>query len=185
MSLFTILNTINSDENLPVLDSADVRYLGEFENNAYGHWLFDDGSASLESRVGSKVLTAQAADPTYDTNFLSITGLPNALNTDLLDSASTQITLCTVVRFPVITALTVFSGNLGVSPATGFSPFIGPGGKVYVTSRGTTLGNTQLFVDPVSANTWYFLGFSLELISLLTSQYLLAIADTQALSEIT
>lgn len=112
------------------------------ENDAYGHWIFGENSSSLTDKVNAKSLILQntaSVLPSYTNSSVTIsTALGNALQTDLIDSAAQNFTLCAVVKCNT-TALSVLLGNLVPSSdasSSGFGAFASSG-KCYLTAKPT------------------------------------------------
>lgn len=127
-----------SQRNLPVISRvAPIIPELAYEASAYGHWVFDNSGNSLNSKVGSKVLTLQAGatvPPVYGANYVELACKNgNALMTDLLDNVA-QFTMMGVIQ-PRNTALDISMGtmNTGAS-ATGAGIFTSAG-VPYLTIR--------------------------------------------------
>jgi len=173
MSLFTILNTINTNAALPSISPSDVSSLSELEYEAYGHWMFDQGDSSgLTSKINSKALSLQDAAPTYNEYFLTIaSAVGDALLTDIADSADAVDTVSCVFRVPGLSQANPLVGTLSTSAS-------GDGGGVYVSTatgiiianyRGTSIdGGVDEGLSPdntIVADKWYFMAVSRDFAS--------------------
>ncbi|HCV3128084.1 TPA: hypothetical protein OV565_002141 [Acinetobacter baumannii] len=141
--LFFKTKDFSSAHSLPQLkDVSDL--IPQYENNAYGHWLFGGGPSSLVDVVNGRILTLQdgaTVQPIYADKTVTLsTAIGNALLTDLVDSSAQSLTLCAVVKCTT-TALAILLGNLVPSSST--------------TSSGlaafASAGNGYLTVKPVAA----------------------------------
>lgn len=111
MSLFTRINVVSGDVSMPVIASADIDYLIPLEADAYDHWSFDRGVASLAGSVNGRVLTPGATAPTFGANYVSLATIPaGALKTSKNDGADQ--TLCVVYRRPAVSSLRYLAGTM-------------------------------------------------------------------------
>lgn len=159
MNLFTRLPIVVNDPTLPVIPFADVQPLGDYEDEAYGHWIFGgDAGASLASRVGNKTLTQQGAS-TYSGNYLSMSNAAgNALVTDIADTANPTDTWCMVIRNAVFSTQRTLWGNEAAEASKGCGLRIGlPSGTLQ--SRHNTGSNYDSGID-ASATGWQFVALS-------------------------
>ena len=106
---------------LPVIQTEDLIYIEKFEEDAYGHWMFGVDSSSLVDRVNARSLTPQAGakiPPVYSTNHVQLENLGgNALISDLVDAAATNITAVFIVKVST-TGLHIIGGNLPPTAST-------------------------------------------------------------------
>lgn len=125
-------------DQLPKVQTEDLIYIEKFEEDAYGHWLFEKDSSSLIDRVNSRSLTLQVGAtvlPEYATNYVRLgAAMGNSLQSELLDSAVTGFTMSALV-LPEDVSLRVLFGCLGSNDfPTGGGVFTSAS-KVYLTAR--------------------------------------------------
>ncbi|HCG3529697.1 TPA: hypothetical protein NJU05_003439 [Acinetobacter baumannii] len=142
--LFFKTKDFSSAHSLPQLkDVSDL--IPQYENNAYGHWLFGGGPSSLVDVVNGRILTLQngaTVQPVYGDKTITLsTAIGNALLTDLVDSSAQSMTLCSVVKCST-TSLAILLGNLVPSSSTLSSVLaaFASAGKGYLTVKPATAG---------------------------------------------
>lgn len=123
---------------LPSVQTEDLIYIEKYEEDSYGHWVFEKNSASLIDRVNSRSLTLQAGatvQPEYATNYLQLgAAMGNSLQSGLFDNTVTGFTMSALVQ-PEDTSLMILFGCLGgLDFPTGGGGFTSVS-KVYLTIR--------------------------------------------------
>ncbi|MDW3181220.1 fibronectin type III domain-containing protein [Roseobacter sp.] len=133
----------------------------EAEADAQGHWFFGTDNVTDSDMITGQALTANGAQPTRSSGYLSILGQGNGLLSHVADSA--DITFCAVVRRPQGASRAILGGVMdsgaGVEQA-GWSPFTWDTNDLHVRNKGGTeiveLDNSS----PLDA--FYFLAVSLS-----------------------
>ncbi|MDV5202059.1 hypothetical protein [Acinetobacter baumannii] len=143
--LFFQAKNFVSKRSLPKLSNVDD-LLPNLEYEAYGHWVFENSSASLVDKVNNRLLTLQngaTVQPIYSEAGVTIsTAFGNALVSDLSDTSAQSVTLAAVVKCNN-TQLAILLGNLEPSSSTtssGLSAFVSAN-KAYLTLKPTTAGS--------------------------------------------
>lgn len=156
MHLFTRL-PITVSGSLPVIPSADIQSLVNYEQTSYEHWIFSGGAGALVGKKAGKALTLQSTAPTYSAYYLSFGGNGKALLTDLMDSAAATDTVCVVMRPAASVTMQVPFGNVG--SVLGGSPLIygTPTRTLAHTYRGISNSGNQTAISPAA---WQFLAIS-------------------------
>lgn len=140
-NLFFKASNFSSSRSLPQLSNVSP-LVPDTEGTAYAHWIFNNSASSLVDAVSGKLLTLQGGatvQPTYsDAGVTLSTAYGNALQTDLVDSASQNLTLCAVVKCNV-TALSILMGNLVASAdvTSAGTGLFASSGKAYLTVKPT------------------------------------------------
>lgn len=141
---------------------ANIQFLTDYDPMSYDHWMFNKGSSlGLTGRKQGKVLTLQAAAPSYAADHLTIANtLGNGLLMDLADSATAVDTICAVVRDNATNGIQPILGSLGTSEGGGvFFSGSGAARTLYATYRGTTITSAPLGTA-VPVGNYYFIGVS-------------------------
>lgn len=132
---------------LPTVQTEDLIYVERYEADAYGHWLFGTDSSSLVDKVNARSLTVQAGatvQPTFSSNHVELANKNgNALISDLVDAALTDITAIFVVKTSTA-GLHVIGGNLPASSSTtasGSGVFVNAN-KSYINSKPAVANGT-------------------------------------------
>lgn len=133
MSFFTMLPVQSGDASLPVINESDIRRFSRYEEDAYGHWIFDRGPASLQSMKGNKLLVPQSVAPVYAANHVSVAAAPgNALLSDLEEpgeAGGAKRTIALVVAVENVASLRMLAGTMGTSSNNwGGGPYFGSDG---------------------------------------------------------
>lgn len=100
MSLFTQLPVSSESPVDTKLNGANVRFLGELEYDAYGHWILGYGDGSLTSATNSKAITPQSEDTLLqypDQGILTDAVPGRALISDRFESAQDEFTVIAVI----------------------------------------------------------------------------------------
>ncbi|MCP4589014.1 hypothetical protein [Pseudoalteromonas sp.] len=166
MNIFTVLDVTSNNPDMPVISAADVEYIFPYEKDAYGHWAFGN-IQPLVSKVSDKGLTEQSVSPVYSENYLTLSGDGKSLLSDFADS-NINCTIATVFKVDSYSDVPVIFGSLGPTSSGGggiymFTNTEDQTGSLFANYRGTNLGNTPIATG-LSANTWYFLALSREVI---------------------
>ncbi|WP_449179385.1 hypothetical protein [Acinetobacter baumannii] len=143
--LFFQAKNFVSKRSLPKLSNVDD-LLPNLEYEAYGHWVFENSSASLVDKVNNRLLALQSGatvQPTYTESGVTIsTAVGNALVSDLSDTSAQSVTLAAVVKCNN-TQLAILLGNLEPSSSTtssGLSAFVSAN-KAYLTLKPAAAGS--------------------------------------------
>lgn len=142
--LFFQAKNFVSKRSLPKLSNVDD-LLPNLEYEAYGHWVFENTSASLTDKGNNRLLTLQTGatvQPVYSESGVTIsTAVGNALVSDLSDTSDQSVTLTAVVKCNN-TQLAILLGNLLPSNSTTSSGLAGfaSAGKGYLTVKPITAG---------------------------------------------
>ncbi len=155
--LFFQAKNFVSKRSLPKLSNVDD-LLPNLEYEAYGHWVFENTSASLTDKVNNRLLTLQTGatvQPVYSESGVTIsTAVGNALVSDLSDTSLQSVTLTAVVKCSN-TQLAILLGNLVPSNSTTSSGLAGfaSAGKGYLTVKPTAAsGGGFSSLAPVSGH---------------------------------
>ncbi|MFK6686143.1 hypothetical protein Q4372_16915 [Acinetobacter baumannii] len=100
--VFQDTSYVSSRNDLPVVQNiSDVLVSTRYEKDAYAHWAFY-GNEPLKDKVNSRSLTLQAGaaiPPSYSSLGVALTNAKgSALISDLIDNASTNITVILVAK---------------------------------------------------------------------------------------
>ena len=140
---------------LPKVQTEDLIYIEKYEADAYGHWLFGTDSSSLVDKVNARNLTVQAGatvQPTFNSNYVQLANQNgNALISDLVDAALTDITAIFVVKTSTA-GLHIAGGNLPTSSSTtasGSGIFVSAN-KSYLNSKPAVANGTG-FISNVTS----------------------------------
>ncbi|HAV3501998.1 hypothetical protein QBR50_13695 [Acinetobacter baumannii] len=143
--LFFQAKNFVSKRSLPKLSNVDD-LLPNLEYEAYGHWVFENSSASLVDKVNNRLLALQSGatvQPTYTESGVTIsTAVGNALVSDLSDTSAQSVTLAAVVKCNN-TQLAILLGNLepnSSKTSSGLSAFVSAN-KAYLTLKPTAAGS--------------------------------------------
>lgn len=133
----------------------------EAEADAQGHWFFGTDNVTDSDMITGQALTANGAQPTRSSGYLSILGQGNGLLSHVADSA--DITFCAVVRRPQGASRAILGGVMdsgaGAEQA-GWSPFTWDTNDLHVRNKG---GTEIVELDNSSPlDTFYFLAVSLS-----------------------
>lgn len=161
--LFTRLPFSVPDSSLPVIDSADIQLLVDYETESFDHWLFNNGSASLVGLKAATVLTPQTDAPTFSaTNLILNNSYNKALLSEMDDAAEMCIAMVIKRRADLVGGdMGVLSGTLGISsesPAYGGSLFESVSHALYSNTRG--IAQAGPLVLPGSVGEWVFVAQS-------------------------
>ncbi|HCU0822834.1 TPA: hypothetical protein OUJ26_001097 [Acinetobacter baumannii] len=155
--LFFQAKNFVSKRSLPKLSNVDD-LLPNLEYEAYGHWVFENSSASLVDKVNNRLLSLQsgaAYNPVYTPTGVTIsTAVGNALVSDLSDTSAQSVTLTSVVKCNN-TNLAILLGNLVPSSSTASSGLaaFASAGKGYLTVKPTAAsGGGFSSLAPVSGH---------------------------------
>ncbi|WP_010604018.1 hypothetical protein [Pseudoalteromonas maricaloris] len=166
MNIFTVLNVTSNNPDMPVISASDVEYLFPYEKDSYGHWAFGN-IQPLVSKVTDKQLAEQSESPVYTDKFLTLSGNGKALLSDFADS-NIDCTVATVFRVDSYADVPVIFGSLSSAAVGGGSVYLitnndDQTANMYANYRGTNIGNSPIMTG-LSANTWYFLAVTREVI---------------------
>ncbi|WP_457792486.1 hypothetical protein [Acinetobacter baumannii] len=145
--LFFQAKNFVSKRSLPKLSNVDD-LLPNLEYEAYGHWVFENTSASLTDKVNKRLLTLQTGatvQPVYSESGVTIsTAVGNALVSDLSDTSTQSVTETAVVKCNN-TQLAILLGNLVPSNSTTSSGLAGfaSAGKGYLTVKTTAAAGSR------------------------------------------
>ncbi len=146
--LFFQAKNFVSKRSLPKLSNVDD-LLPNLEYEAYGHWVFENSSASLVDKVNNRLLALQSGatvQPTYTESGVTIsTAVGNALVSDLSDTSAQSVTLAAVVKCNN-TQLAILLGNLEPSSSktsSGLSAFVSAN-KAYLTLKPAAAGSGDI-----------------------------------------
>lgn len=157
MSLFTRINIISGDLSMPVIPTSDIDFLIPMESDAYEHWMFDSGAASLGGVVNGRALTPGAIAPVYGTNYISVNTTPTgALKTPKNDAADQ--TLCVVYRRPAISVTRYLAGTL--DSFTGSSLLASGTGLGILSGNQRPSAQITPITHPGVIGDWVFAAFS-------------------------
>ncbi|HBI2401757.1 hypothetical protein ABTH08_04005 [Acinetobacter baumannii] len=168
--LFFQAKNFVSKRSLPKLSNVDD-LLPNLEYEAYGHWVFENSSASLVDKVNNRLLALQSGatvQPTYTESGVTIsTAVGNALVSDLSDTSAQSVTLTAVVKCSEA-SLAILLGNLEPSSSkttSGLSAFVS-GNKAYLTVKPSAAGSGGIgSLTPASGHnqtTNFFIAVSVD-----------------------
>lgn len=150
---------------VPYADIAALNASGvpEFENDAYGHWIFDTGdTAGLTDHVNGRVLTLETTGAyAWGANYWSGVGTGNCLVSDLLDRDDWTASL--VMKYPsagVVAAQTYAGGGGG---GAGLFVGAGSGGEAISVVDGPSVPILSLdTVTTPTVGSWVTASMSLD-----------------------